>query len=356
MAAINQRIPNFLGGVSQQPDKIKFPGQVRVCDNAVPDVTFGLKKRPPAEFVGILTNATSSGHWYDILRDGDEKYIVQITPANTGSMPIRVWDLADGTEKSLTNSSGDSLFTYLAGATSAYSVTTIQDYTIIANPNKTVGKTTTTTSAPLLNGDYSYARLDTVAYNTEYILYSGTAPTPNTFYRVVSVKVDRMSGGSAQGPTFNDTNENQSKAGTLTWSFSGGSAVNDTGATVGGTNITENIEGTLQVNGNSYIANNIANFNGSSTSSSDFLGYTQDYDIRYTATVTLRDGGLIKTTNKSTAEGLYIDVTIEGIVYRVSVEAVEPVSTYQDVSGIAYHKTPKNPENGAISMLTILNG
>ena len=25
MAAINQRIPNFLGGVSQQPDKIKFP-------------------------------------------------------------------------------------------------------------------------------------------------------------------------------------------------------------------------------------------------------------------------------------------------------------------------------------------
>ena len=97
--------------------------------------------------------------------------------------------------------------------------------------------------------------------------------------------------------------------------ISGGSAVNTSGAQVGGTNITENIEGTLQVNGNSYIANNVANFNGNSTSSSDFLGYTQDYDIRYTATVTLRDGGLIKTTNKSTAESLFIDVTIEGIVY-----------------------------------------
>jgi hypothetical protein len=34
MAAINQRIPNFLGGVSQQPDFIKFPGQLRSCDNA----------------------------------------------------------------------------------------------------------------------------------------------------------------------------------------------------------------------------------------------------------------------------------------------------------------------------------
>ena len=140
-------------------------------------------------------------------------------------MPIRVWDLADGTEKSLTNSSGDSLFAYLAGATSPYAVTTIQDYTIIANPNKVVG-TTGNTFTPINNGEYSYARLDTVAYNTEYILYSGTAPSPNTFFRVTSVKVDRMSGGSAQGPTFDDTNEDQSKSGTLTWSFSGGSAVN----------------------------------------------------------------------------------------------------------------------------------
>jgi len=355
MAAINQRIPNFLGGVSQQPDKIKFPGQLRVCDNAVPDITFGLKKRPPAEFIGTLTNANTSGHWYEILRDGDEKYIIQITPSNSGGMPIRVWDLADGTEKSLTNSSGDSIFSYLSGATAPYAVTTIQDYTLIANPNKTVG-TTGTTFTPLNNGDYSFARLDTVAYNTEYILYSGTAPTPNTFFRVTSVKVDRMNGSTAEGPTWNDSNENQQKSGTLTWSFSGGSAVNTSGAQVGGTNITENIEGTLQVNGNSYIANNVANFNGSSTASEDFLGYTQDYDIRYTATVTLQDGGLIKTTNQSTAEGLFIDVTIEGIVYRVSVEAVEPVTTYQEVSGIGYFKTPKNPDNGTISMATILNG
>jgi hypothetical protein len=427
MAAINQRIPNFLGGVSQQPDKIKFPGQLRVCDNAVPDVTFGLKKRPPAEFVGTLTNANTSGHWYDIIRDGDEKYIVQITPSLTGSMPIRVWDLADGTEKSLTNSSGDSLFQYLAGATSPYAVTTIQDYTLIANPNKVVGKSTATTDAPINNGDYSFARLDTVAYNTEYILYHGTAPTPNTFFRVTSVKVDvqgvvseinvtnqgsgysassppsvSISGGGGSGATakaivedgkikrvditdsgsgytsvptvsfgsgsaaatavlgsgstWTSGNENQAKSGTITWSFSGGSAVDTTGAQVGGSNITENIEGSLQVNGASYIAANIENFNGTSTSSADFLGYTQDYDIRYTATVTLKDGGLIKSTNKSTAEGLFIDVTVEGVKYRVSVEAVEPVTTYQDVAGIGYHKTPINPQNGAISMATILNG
>ena len=351
MATVNQRIPNFLGGVSQQPDKIKFPGQLRVCDNAVPDITFGLKKRPPAEFVGTLSNANTSGHWYEILRDGDEKYIVQITPSLTGSMPIRVWDLADGTEKSLTNSSGDSIFSYLAGATAPYSVTTIQDYTLIANPNKTVAESSSTTAAPILNGDYSYARLDTVAYNTEYILYSGTAPTPQTFFRVTSVKVDRLDGSTEVGPTWDSTDTDQSKSGTLTWSFSGGANVS------GAQSDTENIEGSLQVNGTSYIDSNTANYQGNNTGSrDDFLGYTQNYKTRYTATVTLTDGGLIKNTSKSNAEGRSITVSIEGINYRISVEAVEPVTTYEGVSGIAFFKTPKNPDNGSISMLSILNG
>ena len=351
MATVNQRIPNFLGGVSQQPDKIKFPGQLRVCDNAVPDITFGLKKRPPAEFVGTLSNANTSGHWYEILRDGDEKYIIQITPSNSGGMPIRVWDLADGTEKSLTNSSGDSLFSYLAGATAPYSVTTIQDYTLIANPNKTVAESIVTTAAPILNGDYSYARLDTVAYNTEYILYSGTAPTPQTFYRVTSVKVDRLDGSSEIGPTWDSTDTDQSKSGTLTWSFSGGANVS------GAQSDTENIEGSLSVNGTSYIDSNTANYQNNNTNTrDDFLGYTQNYKTRYTATVTLTDGGLIKNTSKSNAEGRSITVSIEGINYRISVEAVEPVTTYEGVSGIAFFKTPKNPDNGSISMLSILNG
>ena len=354
MASINQRIPNFLGGVSQQPDKIKFPGQLRVCDNAVPDITFGLKKRPPAEFIGKLTNANTTGHWYDILRDGDEKYIVQITPSLTGSMPIRVWDIADGTEKSLTNSSGDSIFSYLSGATSPYSVQTIQDYTLIANPNKTVG-TTGTTDGPILNGDYSFARLDTIAYNTEYVLYTGTAPTPNTYYRVTSIKVDVVQSGNLNGATFDDSNEDGRFAGSIVWSFTGGQNVNTTGAKVGGTNITEGIEGSLQVNAQSYIANNTATYQNNQTSDeSKFLGYVQDYDTRYTATVTLKNGGIIRTSNTNTAQGLFIDVSLEGQTYRISVEAVEEVTTYDGVSNIAYHKTPRNPSEGYLSMATIL--
>ena len=40
MAAVTQRISNFLGGVSRQPDSKKLPGQVRECLNAYPDPTF----------------------------------------------------------------------------------------------------------------------------------------------------------------------------------------------------------------------------------------------------------------------------------------------------------------------------
>ena len=363
MASVNQRIPNFLGGVSQQPDKIKFPGQLRVCDNAVPDITFGLKKRPPAEHIKLLANATATGDWYEIIRDGDEKFLVQITEANVGSnpavKPIRVWDLATGTEQTLTNAANDSLFDYLDGATKPYAVSTIQDYTLIANPQKQVLASTANTAAPINNGDYAFARLDTIAYNTEYILYNplyfdrtttAKTLTPNTYYRVTSVKVDRMDGSSNLGPTWDDGNKDARFAGTLTWSFSGGDAIRNTSNR---TNC-ENIEGTLVINGTSYIESNQQNFDGDGTEAKDFLGFTQNYDTRYTATVTLADGGLIKETNINTARGKFIDVRIEGKDYRISVEAVEPVSTYTGVTGIAYYQTPKNPDNGAISMATIL--
>ena len=348
MVAINQRIPNFLGGVSQQPDTIKFPGQVRVMDNAVPDVTFGLMKRPPGEYVNKLTNANSSGYWYEIIRDGDEKYLVQITPGNTGSIPIRVWDLADGTEKSLTNSSGDSLFAYLSGATSPYAIQTVQDYTIIANPQKTV-TTTGNTGVPLNSGDYAFARLDTIAYNTEYTLYAGsTAPTPNTYYRATALEVSKGTG--AGNNTWDDSNKDGRYAGLGQFSFSGGNNITVPGGQVE----IENLEGHVTVNAASYVDSNTANYAGGGSSASDFLGYTQVYKTRYTAQITLKDGGLIKTTSESTALGCYIDLDIEGIAYRIRIVSVEPVETYEGVSGIAFYRAPKNPDKGSLSMSKVV--
>jgi len=377
MASVNQRIPNFLGGVSQQPDKIKFPGQLRACDNAVPDITFGLVKRPPAEYIANLSSANSTGYLYEIIRDGDQKYLVQITPTN--SNPIKVWDLSNGNSMQVNLANGSS-YNYLtqSGTTQPYGITTIQDYTLITNPQKTVTVGSANTDTALNNGDYAFVRLDTIAYNTEYVLYNtaiSNPPTPNTYYRVTSLGVDFIGppiGGSINlaGSTWGNPEADTRFAASAPFSFSGGDDVilNTTidgqpssNIIVNGDNKTENIEGSIQVNGVAYIASNTANFNGNTGQSADFLGYTQDYDNRYTATITLSNGGLIRG-NKTFAEAAYITVRTGSVSagtaqqYRVSVEAVEPVTTYRDVTGIGYFKTPKNPDEGVLSMSTILKG
>ena len=49
MAGITQTIPNYMGGMSEQPDQLKLPGQVRSAINAIPDPVDGLYKRPGAK-------------------------------------------------------------------------------------------------------------------------------------------------------------------------------------------------------------------------------------------------------------------------------------------------------------------
>ena len=91
MSTITQRIPNFLLGISQQPDNRKFPGQLRDSVNAFPDYALGLLKRPGGQYVTELEGASSSGKWFSILRDAQEKYVAQYDD-NT----FRVWSLLDG--------------------------------------------------------------------------------------------------------------------------------------------------------------------------------------------------------------------------------------------------------------------
>ena len=91
MSTLSQSIPNLLSGISQQPDSRKRPGQLKDSVNAFPDFALGLLKRPGGKFVAKLPNAVSSGKWFPILRDTNEKYIVQYV-----NNRFHVWDLADG--------------------------------------------------------------------------------------------------------------------------------------------------------------------------------------------------------------------------------------------------------------------
>lgn len=180
MTAVTQRIPNYLGGVSQQTDDLKFPGQLRSCVNAYPDPTFGLIKRPGGRFLvelkesnGQVVNPSTydNGRWFTIFRDSSEQYVGVIYGTN-----IRIWSLVDGSPKTVSYGAGAT--SYLTGTKDDYDILTINDYTFITNKNVTV----TTQAAPsytyktkatirLLNIDYGAkyeVKLDasTVSYTT----------------------------------------------------------------------------------------------------------------------------------------------------------------------------------------------
>lgn len=94
MSTLTQRIPTLLLGISQQPDNLKFPGQVVDAKNVFPDYALGMLKRPGGKFVASLKGASTSGKWFSILRDNQEKYVAQYD-----NNIFRVWSLIDGSPR-----------------------------------------------------------------------------------------------------------------------------------------------------------------------------------------------------------------------------------------------------------------
>ena len=311
MASINQRIPNFLGGVSQQPDFIKFPGQVRTCNNAYPDVTFGLSKRAPGEFVGALANATSGGQWFEIVRDSDEKFIGQIT-----SSGIRVWNLFTGAEQTVSVASGS--YSYLSGATQPYGLQTIGDYTLITNPQKTVGTARTTAS---FQNNYAFVTVQTVAYNAEYVVaINGSNLSTTTKYRAKALKVVKSGTSDGTWEVIHSVGGNSE--------FSGKTEVYDENS---------GLRFTVTVNSNYF------------THSVDPNHYYPRYGTQYIAEVVLQEEGFNVSPSAS------YTVNVSGQNYTVTVEDTQSYESYVD-SGVGFYQTPKNPDEGTLSINSILGG
>jgi len=130
MPNVTQTVPNYLGGVSRQPDTKKLPGQVVDAINAYPDPTFGLTKRPGFKFIKNLgaENTFTDAKWFYIHRDGDEKYIGCIK-----GTAIYVWNVTTGVPATITYT-GSANTNYLTGTKATdYDVLTVQDTTIITN-------------------------------------------------------------------------------------------------------------------------------------------------------------------------------------------------------------------------------
>jgi len=91
MTGITQKIPNYIGGISQQPDELMPLGSVRDALNVIPDVTNGLSKRPGGRLLNPLPTV-EGGTWFHIHRDSEEQYLGHVK--YNGS--VEVYDLRNG--------------------------------------------------------------------------------------------------------------------------------------------------------------------------------------------------------------------------------------------------------------------
>ena len=162
MAGITQTIPSYSGGMSEQPDNLKFPGQVTDSVNAIPDITKGLFKRPGLKridsslvndsdrshttAVGKLHEVQSGGSWFHYYRDEAEgSYIGQIDSSGN----VRVWSCRTGERMTTVYGTGGeaAIKAYLATSTPENIQTlTINDSTFVSNRDNTNSNTAISTN------------------------------------------------------------------------------------------------------------------------------------------------------------------------------------------------------------------
>lgn len=132
MALVTQSIKNLKGGVSQQPDILRYPEQAERQINAWSSETEGLQKRPPTLFRKVIGNAGALGAAplvHLINRDEFEQYLAVFTGSD-----VRVFDL-QGNEKVVR---GDRSYISVPDPQTNLRMVTVADFTFIVNRQRTV--------------------------------------------------------------------------------------------------------------------------------------------------------------------------------------------------------------------------
>ena len=335
MAGITQTIPNYTGGISEQPDQLKVPGQVKNVVNAIPDVVHGLYKRPGSKRVGTtpLTNVQSGGSWFHYYRDESEgSYIGQVAADGR----VRMWSCNDGTEKNVwyhtdnsaydgSNSDHTSITTYLSASnTEDVQALTINDTTFLNNRDTTVTTTGTTTGRPHTN--FAYIELTRTENGRQYSLniYDSDSTVNISTATRVKISSDNLAEGAGTGHC----------PGIGTQVFSG--AETNTGSK---TNLTFRISALGQ--------------QGKHSGSTDNDTAAEDYACSYNREVTLLHGGEGWATNDTTTQTL--DQAQIGYSYTVKVTDHEVSAVKANVKAVRPAPTPFDADT-AITVDGILGG
>ena len=325
MAGVTQTIPQYSLGISEQPDNLKFPGQVTDVVNAIPDVTKGLFKRPGAKRIGTdaLSSVQSGGSWFHYFRDETEgSYIGQI--AADGQ--VRVWRCTDGQLMTTAYGTGGqtAIQNYLATSTPENIQTlTINDTTFVTNRDTTnantlVGTTGTTDATP--DPHFAFVELLRTENGRQYGLNLFNNANVTTLNRATRIKINSNtldeSDGTGSCPGI----------GTEVFSIDSGSKTN--------------LIFRLTTLGQQGVSPNYSGSTGPQGS---------DYRCSYQPDVTLLHGGEGWTTGDTTT------VTMEGFNYTIRVEDHETTQVNANLKLIRPEPTPFDSDT-AVTADTILGG
>ena len=233
MTGITQQIPDFIQGISDQPDELKKPGQVRDLVNGFPDPIRGLSKRPGMELVSELEDTlTDGGTWFHIVRESVEgntqRFICRIGRAGK----VQIWNADTGKECPIYWNNGSPIKTDdlpINLNTTAYPLyanhcdyfkyeelinelqdLTINDFTFVTNTERVVNMSA---SQPITKNK-GFIELTQLAYNRSYDLDVNFLDTDGTAsYRTateakilaVENKIDDRGEGCGSVGTFNVT-------------------------------------------------------------------------------------------------------------------------------------------------------
>ena len=209
MTSVSQVIPTYaLGGISNQPDELKKPGQVRDCVNAYPDLIDGLYKRNGFELVSNLQNnctnnqAGPNGSWFTFIRENPagrsvERFVGKVSRSGQ----ILIWDVATGLPKTVyysraaidpSDAEGLGIVGLQTCQTQSYLSHTenaalrfnsINDYTFIANSQVAVTMNQDNNRRPY----EAFIEITQLAPNREYLLNVDLIDTDDTTsYRTVN--------------------------------------------------------------------------------------------------------------------------------------------------------------------------
>ena len=329
MAGITQTIPQYSAGISEQPDHLKFPGQVTDVVNAIPDVTKGLFKRPGSKRIGTdaLSSVQSGGSWFHYFRDETEgSYIGQV--AADGQ--VRVWRCTDG-QLMTTSYTHDgvnhqtTVQNYLATSEPEnLQFLTINDTTFVnsrdtTNANTLIGTTGTTDATP--DAHFAFIELLRTENGRQYGLNFYNDATVQTLTRATRIKI------SSDNLDETDGSGDCPGIGTEVFSVDSGSKTN--------------LIFRLNTLGQQGVSPNYsASQNGPGGN---------NYRCSYNREVVLLHGGEGWTTGDTTT------VTMEGFNYTIRVEDHETTSVNANLKLVRPEPTPFDADT-AVTADTILAG